>query len=112
MKNGKRVFVGRVEWFQNGKLHREDGPAVEHDDGQEWWYLNGELHREGGPAIYWEGVIHEWYIRGKLHREDGPAIEYYLADGRKEEEWWINGVKLSRTAFNKWLERERPEEIV
>ena len=35
----------------NGKLHREDGPAIEDSDGDKYWYLNDKLHREDGPAI-------------------------------------------------------------
>ena len=29
-------------WWLNGKLHREDGPAVEYADGGKSWYLNGK----------------------------------------------------------------------
>jgi len=29
-------------WYLNGKLHREDGPAVEYANGTRLWYLNGE----------------------------------------------------------------------
>jgi hypothetical protein len=32
-----------AEWFLNGKLHREDGPAIEYGDGQKSWYLNDKL---------------------------------------------------------------------
>jgi hypothetical protein len=57
-----------------GRFHREDGPAVEYDDGTKFWYLND-----------------------KLHRTDGPAIEY--ADGASE--WWLYGERLS---FDSWIE--------
>jgi len=30
-------------WFLNGKLHREDGPAVEWPNGTKFWCLNGKL---------------------------------------------------------------------
>ena len=33
-------------WFLNGKLHREDGPAIEWSDGLKQWYLKGELYSE------------------------------------------------------------------
>ena len=33
---------GNKHWFLNGKLHREDGPAVEYADGTKEWYLNGK----------------------------------------------------------------------
>jgi len=33
------------EWYLNGNLHREDGPAVESANGDKEWYLNGLLAR-------------------------------------------------------------------
>jgi len=36
----------RQEWFLNGVLHREDGPAVIWADGTKFWYLNGELQQQ------------------------------------------------------------------
>jgi hypothetical protein len=28
-------------WHLNGKLHRKNGPAIEHRDGTKEWWLNG-----------------------------------------------------------------------
>ena len=64
---------GNREWYQNDKLHRLDGPAVEFANGSKYWFQNG-----------------------KRHRLDGPAIEY--ADGDKE--WFIEGKELSEEEFN------------
>ena len=33
---------GSKHWCLNGKLHREDGPAIERADGSKSWYLNDE----------------------------------------------------------------------
>jgi len=33
-------------WFLNGKCHREDGPAIEWNDGSKEWWLNGILYTE------------------------------------------------------------------
>ena len=33
---------GDKEWYLNGQLHREDGPAVEYANGDKYWYLNGQ----------------------------------------------------------------------
>ena len=30
-------------WYQNGKFHREDGPAIEYADGRKYWYQNGRF---------------------------------------------------------------------
>ena len=42
---GKEIDIysnGSQLWFQNGKIHRLDGPAVIYADGTQRWYLNGE----------------------------------------------------------------------
>ena len=75
MKNGMHERKYGTEWYKNGKLHREDGPA------REW--------ANGGKA---------WWLNGKCHREDGPAVED--ADGSKW--WWLNGTFYS--SFDEWLE--------
>ena len=33
---------GTRYWHLNGKLHKEDGPAIEYSDGVRCWYLNNE----------------------------------------------------------------------
>jgi hypothetical protein len=107
---------GEHHWYKDGKLHREDGPAIIGSNYNEW-YMNGLLHRVNGPAImivdvrtreyierswYQNGKLHrldgpaivtltkqEWYQNGQLHRLDGPAIE--LSDGTKM--WFVNNQK-------------------
>ena len=49
-------------------------------DGTKCWYKDGKLHREDGPAVKWTNGSKFWYKDGKLHREDGPAIEYINGD--------------------------------
>lgn len=38
------TICGNKTWFKNGKLHREDGPAIETSDGSKYWYFKGKLH--------------------------------------------------------------------
>lgn len=71
--------MGNKEWYLNGKLHREDGPAIEFADGDKYWYLNGSLHREDGPAIEHANGLKYWCLND---------IEY------SEEEYW-NKVKTT-----------------
>ena len=82
---------GTKEWRLNGKVHREDGPAIERANGEKEWCLNGKLHREDGPAIEYSNGAKEWFLNGKRHREDGPAIEY--ASGYKA--WCLNGKEAT-----------------
>jgi hypothetical protein len=60
-------------------------------NGDKAWFLNGKLHREDGPAIEWANGHKEWWLNGKLHREDGPARE--LANGTKE--WSLNNERTT-----------------
>ena len=57
---------GRKEWYKDGKLHRDDGPAIECADGSKHWYKDGKLHRDDGPAIEWANGSKEWYKDGKI----------------------------------------------
>ena len=80
------------EWYNNGKLHRGDGPAYIDGHGGEEWYKYGKRHRENGPAvIVGQFGRAEYWVEGKIHREDGPAI----TDMYGNEEWYIDG-KLHR----------------
>lgn len=51
----ERTITGKIkrtdEYCIDGKLHREDGPAIVDSNGNEKWYKNGELHRIDGPAV-------------------------------------------------------------
>ena len=80
---------GSKEWWKDGKLHRDDGPAVEWADGSKVWYKNGKRHRDDGPAIERADGSKQWWKDGKRHRDDGPAIE--RADGSKQ--WWKDGKR-------------------
>ena len=66
----KVYACGSKYWYLNGKLHREDGPAVEHSDGSKYWYLDGKRHREDGPAIEAADGVKLWYLNGKRITEE------------------------------------------
>lgn len=51
---------GTKEWYQNGRQHRSDGPAVEHPDGTKEWYINGiELTEDEFNKWKWKHDQHE-----------------------------------------------------
>lgn len=58
---------------EDGKLHQEDGPAVENSFGRAW-LINGTLHRTDGPAIEWNTGETAYYINGEYFTEE----EFYL----------------------------------
>ena len=61
---------GDKAWYLNGKLHREDGPAIEYASGDKYWHLNDKRHREDGPAIEYADGDKEWYLNGKEVTEE------------------------------------------
>lgn len=54
----------RTIFLKDGEYHREDGPAVEHSNGEKYWYQEGKLHRIDGPAYEDPGIENRWYIDG------------------------------------------------
>jgi hypothetical protein len=52
---------GTKHYYQHGKLHRDDGPAIERVDGYKWYYQHGKLHRDDGPAIEYADGSKSYY---------------------------------------------------
>jgi hypothetical protein len=74
-------------------------PYIEtYDDGSQMWFLNGKIHREDGPAIIGSDGCQLWYLNDKCHREDGPAVIH--PDGRQE--WWLNGKDITNKVVKNW----------
>ena len=88
----ERGYPITIEFINNSPTQ-----AIVRDGGDKLWYINGKLHREDSPAIKYANGTKFWYLNGHLHREDGPAIEY--ASGTKE--WFLNGQELTREEFNR-----------
>jgi hypothetical protein len=89
----------KTYYYLNDKLHRIDGPAIEHINGTKNWYQNGKCHRLDGSAIEGSNGYKAWLQNGLLHRIDGPAKEY--VDGYKE--YWIEGTLYSKEEFDKQI---------
>jgi len=97
---------GDEQWYRDGKLHREDGPAkvstdqyldnsfhvVDHPTKTKCWCLHGKLHRTDGPAIEYYNGDKAWYLNDRLHRVDGPALE--INNGAKY--WYLNGEFVTK----------------
>jgi hypothetical protein len=94
------------EWYLHGKRHRLNGPAIERSDGYKAWYQNGKIHRDNGPAIECpDSGSKEWLQYGKLHRLDGPAAEY--STGYKE--WWVHGKHIQCHSQEEFLAITNPK---
>ena len=60
-----------TKWFNlDGKLHREDGPAVECSNGDKYYFINDLRHREDGPAVELANGDKFYYIKDKLLTEE------------------------------------------
>ena len=70
------------------------------NNGYKAWYQNGKLHRIDGPAEELMNGYKAWYQNGKLHRLDGPAIEHI-----DNKYWYIEGVEYTETEFKKKTEK-------
>jgi len=69
MKSFKKEYLDRVEYYNDkGELHRENGPAIEYNNGHKLFFINGLKHREDGPAVEWNGR-RIYYLNGKRYIE-------------------------------------------
>lgn len=58
---GNRIWLD-----EDGRFHREDGPAIIRGDGAEFWYRHGVVHRDYGPAITWPDGFEEFWHNGQI----------------------------------------------
>ena len=91
---------GQKEWYQFGKLHRLDGPAIECVSIKEYWEY-GKRHRLNGPAVIKYDNIRYWYQFGKLHRENGPAIENTRDSNHTH--YYLNGEYYKKKILENFL---------
>jgi hypothetical protein len=92
-----------TRYYQNGVLHRDDGPAVITNNGISYWYKNDVLHRTDGPAVMYRcyggeypTITDYWFYNGRLHRENGPALSWDMEGKYPGWKWYRHGV-LHRT---------------
>ena len=84
--------------------HDNDNDNGNGNVSSESYYINGKLHREDGPALifyYYEkgNILSEYYyLNGKRHREDGAAYIYYYQDGNiYYEAYYLNGIHYTNS---------------
>jgi hypothetical protein len=92
MKEYKVVVTGDfTKWYNlEGKLHREDGPAIECSNGDKYYYINGKSHREDGPAIERANGTKSYYINDEELTEEEFNSRTKTCEGKVVE---IEGVK-------------------
>jgi hypothetical protein len=73
-----------------------DNPEIDREGTKRWYDSNGKVHRDDGPAVEYANGYNAWYQHGNCHRDDGPAMEW--VSGRKF--WYLNNKHLT---FDEWL---------
>jgi hypothetical protein len=78
------TYEDRVVYRNEKKeLHREDGPAIEYNNGTMLYYINGILRREDGPAIIRaDGKKQYWIYVGTDSRGFHFHAAYFNYPGR------------------------------
>ncbi len=83
------------------------------NDGGHCWFFNGKLHCNDGPAINIKIQNirhHEWYQYGKRHRDFsngkfGPAVFAFRENESKIEklfeQWWENDIMSTAVSYNR-----------
>jgi len=74
------------------------------EKGTQIWRTNGRVHREDGPAVVYKSGSWRWYINGKLHRLDGPALNGHGVEGNSitiRLRWCINNHDVT-DKITKW----------
>jgi hypothetical protein len=62
---------GTKYYYQHGKRHRNNGPAVEYADGTLFYYQNDKCHREDGPAAIFQNGEKQWWVDGHFIKVEG-----------------------------------------
>jgi hypothetical protein len=107
---------GTQLWWQDGKLHRLDGPAVIHSNGTRLWYQNDILHRCDGAAIIrsdgsklvclWgetpsSGVWNNHVITDNKLNEEFPSA-VHLPEYKNCQVWWVEDLEERTLALLKY----------
>ena len=80
------TYGNKVWRNKQRQLHRRDGPAFEHANGDKSWFINDKRHREDGPAIERVNGDKFWFINDKeLSEDEFYAYIVYKAIKRKKK---------------------------
>lgn len=78
LKNGRYVDTyGDVHWYKNGELHKEDGPAVVHMNGDKEWWLDDVFYSE-------QEFTHE-IAKRKLNKTLGDDLDVRPNNNKKSK---------------------------
>lgn len=107
--NSGRDKVKNLTRNAKNQLHSiNDQPSRLYENGSCDWHKNGKLHRENGPAVIdfdLDMNLYEEYQRnGRIHNPNGPAQIWYNGNTPEKISWWWQG---SRMSFNQWAKKAK-----
>jgi len=76
------------------------------------WYINGKLHRDDGPAVINVGITEEdykYFYNGLLHRLDGPAI--ININNPSKNKYYRNGKNITDAEDDIYIKLKQMENI-
>ena len=91
----KEWWLDGIEYNEKQFLAKMNLPVIDEKGNKFWYNEDGKYHREDGPAVIWNDGSKTWYKNGLCHREDGPAVECVI-DGPS---WYLDGDYLTKTQF-------------
>lgn len=112
-------------YLRNNQIHRTGGPAVIFENGIYIWYFKGKIHREDGPAIERSKTLEQlrndkqlwpmnppqfwsigFYINGVPHRDHPRAAVIVGFLGKVHVEFWNNGRKIGMLYVSEYSQLE------
>jgi len=93
---------GTVRHYENGQLHRVDGPAVTNSDGYQAWYQNGKFHHTDGPAVIDSDGTKYYFLNDELlteaeHKRRTQSVPELQTHPLKGQILEINGYRYRLT---------------
>jgi hypothetical protein len=58
--------------------------CVTQENRTKYWYLNDKLHREDGPAVEWDNGYKSWYLNNKRLNPEETIKDFELANKHPE----------------------------
>lgn len=76
MKNGKYEQFNETTWYENNRLHREDGPAVEWSDGYKEWWIHGVEYTEEKFNLWRQNkLLNEFLLKELPLKSSKPQLK-------------------------------------
>lgn len=84
--------------YVEGKFHREDGPAVECADNRlnyNEWFQNDKMHRLYGPALDYPNEK-KWYLEDKQYSAEEHFEIVFNISSKEQQIWMLFNLDLWR----------------